>query len=245
MNRNFRTSLLLASAAVAVGLCTGTASAEDWNGFYAGVNLGLGVADQNWQHLVVPGFPDQNVSGSVLSGNHGGIQGGAQLGYNDRMGDMVLGFEASFDGSTYTTHSLCFGGYGDYHAHCGVRSNWNADFKARLGEIVGPGLLYLTAGGELRDLTASAHNVQEGSDPIAGSYKDSSKAVFGWVAGFGFEMPICEGMTGAIEYDYSSIDATAKFVPIDVSNPDIVNPFHVGVSQGTSVVSIRLNYQLD
>jgi outer membrane immunogenic protein len=245
MKMKLRTSLLLASAAIAVGLSTGAASAQDWNGFYAGVNVGIGDSDQSWDHLVVPGFPDQDVAGNVYSSNHGGFEGGGQLGFNSEMGPWVFGVEASFDGSSYTSHSICFGGYGDYHARCGTRSNWNADFKARLGQVVGPVLLYVTAGGELRDLSVSARDVQDGSDPIAGSYNNSSKAVFGWVAGFGFETPISDNVTAGLEYDYSSVDERAKLTPTAGSDTDIVEPFNVGVSQNTSTVTLRVNFQLD
>ena len=55
-----------------------------WTGFYVGVNAGFGF-NTNDEDVFVPGI------GFVGSNNDGGFVGGAQIGYNYQIGQLVIG----------------------------------------------------------------------------------------------------------------------------------------------------------
>jgi len=61
------------------------ASVYNWNGFYAGLNIGY-----EWGKVTNSGF------------NPGGVAGGGQLGYNWQIGQFVLGGETDIQASAAT-----------------------------------------------------------------------------------------------------------------------------------------------
>lgn len=233
-----------ALAALAVAGLPGQALAHDWTGFYAGANAGIGHVQVKWTNLVVPSEPGAGrPNQTIMTPTNDGFVGGAQIGYNQQMGAWVWGVEAAFDGSSLDGTGDCVGGYGDYHANCGTRNAWKADFTARIGGVVGPALLYIKAGGTLMDETTRADNVYN-DGYLAGSYQHDSSTKFGYLFGMGAEVAFTDCMSGAIEYDYSKVSFTANMVPEAGADPEYVIPFNVDVDLSQSVVMARLNFKV-
>jgi outer membrane immunogenic protein len=247
MTRKLASLLLVSAAAVAT---PSALSAQDWTGFYVGVNAGAGTSNLTWSNLVVPSTPDAGLPNAhgIINPSNSGFEGGAQAGYNEQMGPWVWGVEASFDGGDLGGSQACFGGYGDYHATCGSRTSWKLDFTGRVGGTVGPALLYVKGGVELADETTSAKNIAEGGGPNEGSFKSASNTPFGYVFGIGAEVAFTDDVSGAIEYDYSSVNYTAHMNPTAalISNAAFLAlPFTVKVAHQENIVTARLNFKCD
>ena len=235
-------ALMLSAAAVTA---PAVASAQDWTGFYYGLNVGGGSSSVRWHDLVVPSNTGQGLpGGTVFSATEGGFVGGIQLGYNQQMGPWVWGVEALFDGAGNSVSSDCFGGYGDYHATCGSRTNWILDFTGRVGGTVGPALLFVRGGGQLNGETAFAKNVSD-FGTFLGGYKSVHDTPFGYIFGVGAEVAFTDDVSGTIEYDYSSVDFTAHFAQGTGPEATNLHPFHVDVTHQASIVTARLNFKLD
>ena len=240
-------SLLAATVAiVALGTFGGATSAlaTDWTGWYAGLNVGVATSNTGWDNLVNPSLPGAGLPGQkVFSVTRSGFTGGGQVGYNDQMGIWVLGVEAGINATDEGSSVTCLGGYQDYHATCSTRSAWNGDIALRAGGTVGPALLYVKAGGAFGDLNSKALNVNDGGSTLGG-YMPSSSTPFGFLFGIGAELAFTDDVSGAIEYNYTSLSGTANMVPVSGSDTEIVLPFHVHVTQDASVVVAKLNFKL-
>src|SRR5262245_47477231 len=80
--------------------------AYDWTGFYAGVNLGYGTAnDRATQTQVSPLFGQ--VQGESFKTSPAGVLGGAQAGYNVQISKWLLGIEADLQGTGQQDASIC------------------------------------------------------------------------------------------------------------------------------------------
>src|SRR5262245_47229034 len=140
-----------------------TYAPPSWTGFYAGVNLGV-IADRSKESsflpVAVPGsFGDRycwagRIGASPFnctftnSQTAYGVLGGLQIGYNFQAGNVVIGAEADFDGSSARKTTLTpFSTFG--HARVateksGVEALGTA--RLRLGYAFDRALLYATGG---------------------------------------------------------------------------------------------------
>jgi len=237
-------ALLISAAAIAA---PAAASAQDWTGFYIGLNGGAGMNSVDWSKLVVPSSPSYGLPGEsgIITPSQGGLEGGAQVGFNQQMGMWVWGVEASFDGADLHGTSQCLGGGSDYHATCGSRTSWMFDFTGRIGGTVGPALLYLKAGGDLSGQTTHATDVlYYGSN--YGSFKPSHSTPLGYLLGVGAEVAFTDDVSGALEYDYTSTEFTAHMIPSPaLALTDAGLPFQVHVLHTANMVTARLNFKID
>jgi outer membrane immunogenic protein len=141
-------SAVLAPAASAADLGPGPRRANtdltpqeapfSWTGFYAGVHLGYGWSDIDWQET--PAF----------DGSHsadGGVFGG-QIGYNLQVGRIVYGVEADISATSIDGGNFC----------CGHTVNWLASTRGRLGYtgFDNRTLFYATAGAAWADIDYSS-----------------------------------------------------------------------------------------
>src|SRR5262245_59125242 len=97
-----RSSILGASIALASALWASTAFADgysrtgstyaappilNWTGFYVGAHLGGAWSDVEWANVTW--------TGERVSNDSSGFFGGAQMGYNQQFGNIVLGVETT------------------------------------------------------------------------------------------------------------------------------------------------------
>lgn len=241
--RNFKSILVAASAAVVASAAS--ASAQDWNGIYLGVNFGGGLISEDWHDIVVPSDPGAGVPGTANSASDQGFLGGAQLGYNAQMGPWVWGAEVSFDGAAINASTQCRGGFGDVTAVCGVRNNWAGDVTGRVGAVVGPALLYAKAGGAFGDVVVSAKNLND-FGTFEGNFKSDTDTRFGWTIGFGAELAVTDDTSIALEYDYRDYGSSKANMVASEAVPSFAEePFSVKVSERLSVITARVNFKID
>ena len=144
-------------------------SASLWNGAYAGLYGGL-----NWSKVGVMGAPD-------IGPDHG-MEGGAYIGFNQALGDNIVGGVEIQGG---------YGGLSDSFGGISAKQDWEASLRGRMGYAVEQNLIYGLAG-----VSASRLNLKDatGSD---------ANWLTGWTVGAGVERQLTDMITGRVEYDYS------------------------------------------
>jgi outer membrane immunogenic protein len=175
--------------------------AYNWSGFYIGLNAGYGFADSTW---TAPGF----TSGSF---SVDGAMGGATLGGNYQIGQLVLGVEGDYDWQNIRG----FANNAGTCISCDTASNWLATVRGRVGYAFDRIMVYGTAGGAFTDIKASL-----------GPLTWASSTEVGWTAGGGIEGAITDNLTAKIEYLYADFG--------NMSCP-------AGSCGGTATVSLKEN----
>jgi outer membrane immunogenic protein len=110
------------------------ASVYNWNGFYAGLNIGY-----EWGKVTNSGF------------NPSGVAGGGQLGYNWQIGQFVLGGETDIQASAAD----------DTFAPYKFSNPWFGTLRGRAGFAINNILLFATAGLAYGELKAELGNLDE------------------------------------------------------------------------------------
>lgn len=201
-------TLLLATAACA--LVAGSAAAADWNGFYAGANLGY--AGDEFNYPLGAHFGSTTVNGQAdltSSGFIGGLQGG----YNWRLDDRwVLGVEADINASDVTGELGVSGGVtggatASLSASVGSEIDNFSTLRVRLGYRHNDNLLpYVTAGAAFGDVsTGYAINVSSGGSSVFSASGSKSSDQSGWTAGVGVEYRVGDKFSMKTEYLYADL----------------------------------------
>lgn len=169
-----------------------------WSGPYAGVFLGYG-------------FSGESDIGGTNNVETDGFLGGAFVGYNYQMDNIVIGAEGD----------IGYSGVEGDNAGVNVKSGFEGSLRARLGYAVSPDiLLYGTAGGAGKRI--------EVSDGV----NEDSNTALGWTAGVGTDVKLTESVFGRVEYrytDYGSDDFTLGATTSEVSSKDHRIQFGVGM----------------
>ena len=174
--------------------------AHNWTGFYAGLNAGAGLSQ------VQSTTPD---AGGVFIGAvdiaNSSLTGGVQAGYNWRFNrNWVAGIEG--DVNRLEIERTLFGP--DAQLGFGVKTDWYATLRGRLGHSTGPALLYVTGGAAFVNVTNDFNN-----NGVDDGFVSRSKAATGWTVGGGIEAVLSRNWTAKTEYLY-----------IDAGNQDVFNP---------------------
>lgn len=193
------------------------AAAQQWNGFYAGVNAG-GLFGNTTTTDYGPAGPGS------LSGSGGGFVGGVQGGYNYMFGPVLLGAEIDFQGSTYAAGLNGGGPFGP--ANATEYTPWFSTFRARGGYAFGSIMPYLTGGAVWGQRTLS------GGGPGMPAFSASS-TYWTWTVGGGVETRLAERWSAKVEYLYMGTPSVS------------LSPAGVGVSSETSsgnLIRVGLNF---
>lgn len=183
--------------------------------------LTTGAAD-----AFAPGFCNGKATGNALtncSGDKGDIEYGVRLGYDARMGDLVIG--GLIEGSKpeavdyASAYSITPAGY-----HFSRELDWAASARARVGYTPGGGaLFYVTGGGSYAKMnhSFSTTNGANSFTPV-----NDDKMVWGWQAGGGGEVMLASNLSLGIEYLYSRYNDKKAYVAIGQGTADpLTNPF--------------------
>jgi outer membrane immunogenic protein len=233
--------LLLAGAAVAA-LSSGAQAADlgvprtpiaaaviapvfSWTGFYAGLNVGLGIANTNLAALApVPGYP----------GSGSGLVAGAQIGYNYQINNFVIGAEADIGYFGVSRRQTILG------IDTSWRTTWDASIRGRAGVAVDRALFYVTGGVAFADFSLR----QVGGVGVVIDARASQTRV-GWTVGAGIEYAVTQNWTVRGEYLYANY-GSKSLVANGIATPPISLQEHkirVGVnylfSTGPSAIVAR------
>jgi outer membrane immunogenic protein len=205
-----RSIFVAAAAAGAVLASAAPGFAADWNGAYAGLNLGVAFGDSNVSTQVGSNsyFAASSISSiaatspALLKPN--GVTGGGQIGFNYQMGRWVAGLEGDFDAldlsqsaSTGAIPYPCCSS-STYTIVQKVHANWVATVRPRIGWTTNDWMIYATGGAAFTDLKASA-SFSDTFGPVSEA-SSRSETKTGWTAGAGLEWAV--GPHASLRFEY-------------------------------------------
>jgi outer membrane immunogenic protein len=168
-----------------------------WAGPYAGVNLGYGFSGRVKE-------PGNSISTD-------GFLGGAFVGYNYQMDNLVLGAEGD----------IGYNGIKGDNAGTKAKAGLEGSLRARLGYAISPDiLLYGTAGGAAQSLKVTEGGLSD------------RNTMLGWTAGAGSDIKFTDNVFGRVEYrytDYGKESFTTGGGTRDVDSRDHRITFGVGM----------------
>lgn len=241
-----------------------------WTGFYVGGNVGgaWGRSDFSTNPNCPPEPVDAvfcNLAPSLLANglavaaagagrlNPNGFTGGVQAGHNWQAGAVVGGAEADFN-FVNLKKSLATAGVfpvpflGNRFALTeGVRTNWLATVRARMGVAIVPNvLLYATGGLAIIDSKFSSAYVDNAVDSVnpGGMGSASMSGVrTGWTAGGGLEWMLAGDWTLKAEYLYLAFAPKSFAVPL-TNSPAFRQTMFVDADFSAHVARVGFNYKL-
>lgn len=195
-------SLLAVSAIAGAASAQSAASAYNWTGIYAGVNVGgaWGSTCSNWTPTL-PGVSAVFTGGDCP--NNTSFIGGGQLGYQFQSDAWVIGLEGDIGGATAHSHDRARMTVGAPGIPAGTYI-FNGDstpssietIRPRIGYAAGDALFYVTGGGAFAGGTSAA-SVRfipaGGSTPTAFFGGSNSGTRVGWTVGGGLEYHVGGG----------------------------------------------------
>jgi outer membrane immunogenic protein len=207
------------------------AAVYDWTGFYIGVNAGVGIGRDRFQH-------DWLNSGSPYSfyaSPQGGF-GGGQIGYNWQtgsvLGPIVFGVEADIQGGDLSDDHTRFVN-GPITTSYSQKLDWFGTARGRVGIANGPVLSYVTAGYAFGNVKTNATQV---IGPLASSFS-TDRTQSGWVFGSGVEASLGGNWTGKIEYLYLNLGNKT-----DISTLLATAPINTEIRE--NIFRVGLNYRI-
>lgn len=204
MSRPFlRGAVAAALTACATLLCCSPAGAQavyNWTGFYAGIHGGGAWSKTQGVDDPASPFPQ------TTSQNLRGAFGGAQFGYQQQFGAIVLGNEVSASYGRIAGSGDCFPGSGDFVGFgetldCKSKQDWTFQWLNRIGYAVGDGrFLPFVSGG----LVLSRFGMTK-RDNDFGFVETWSRRQFIFGAGFGggFQYALGNGYFFGVDYFYT------------------------------------------
>jgi outer membrane immunogenic protein len=240
-------TMLFASSASAADLLKAPAPmplmVSSWTGWYIGATAGYGWSNQGIDEHVTSTFCNTALGGCApnqfsnalaaaipphLSTNPKGFIGGGEFGYNQQLGQFVLGVEADFSGADIKGSDVRAGaavpaGFPGNVVAAAAAADQKLDFfatlRGRLGFLVTPTVLaYGTAGfafGHVSVNTALAEAV--GGPCFCGApaavAASSSAYLPGWTAGGGLEWMITPQWSLKGEYLYYDLGTLSTTLP--------------------------------
>lgn len=194
-----------------------------WSGFYIGSNIGYG-----WGRSAITENSSPSL-GLTDALNSSGAFGGLQTGYNFRFGLQLIGIEGNFDWSGAKT-SGCFT---PGPQTCSADPRWVAAITGRVGQILGPALLYLKGGAAWAHTSYSDVQFPGTSDPVL----PAETTRFGWTAGAGFEYMFLSNWSAKIEYNYYGFPAKSVWFQDEAENS-----YTKTIKQNMQMVTVGINY---
>lgn len=162
-----------------------------------------------WTGLTLGGQIGYAWSGNSLSGwgpgyafsgvNYvaGGVAGGAHVGYNFQLNQVVLGLEGDIDGTGVNKS------YGWGAAVYGSQIPVQGTIRGRLGYALDRALFYVTGGGAFASVTNSYQSFY--------GYNSQAKSLAGWTIGGGLEYAVNSNWSIRAEYRYADFGSTTDY----------------------------------
>lgn len=190
----------------------GAGGPYNWNSVYFGGNVGYAAATAT---ETFSGGANGTASTNISTG-----LGGAQIGSNYQVGNVVFGFEADFDGVMGTKSMLAPG-----TASGNVQIPWLATLRGRLGYAFDRYLVYATAGGAAGEFRTNINLTN-------GDSTETTNTHSAWTAGGGVEVGVTDNVSARLEYLY---------VQSGTFNVGVVDNVTVGARVQENLVRAGLN----
>jgi outer membrane immunogenic protein len=207
------------------------AAVYDWTGFYIGVNAGVGIGRDRFQHDWLGGPSPY----SFYVSPQGGF-GGGQVGYNwqtgSALGPIVFGVEADIQGAGLSDDRTTFN-EGGIVRNYGQKLDWFGTARGRIGIANGPVLSYVTAGYAVGNVKTDANASFFG----ATNTFSTSRTQSGWVVGSGVEAALGGNWTGKIEYLYLNLGNKT-----DIATLGLAAPLNTEIRE--NIFRVGLNYRI-
>ena len=193
-----------------------------WTGFYVGAHLGGAWSDVESANVTLT-FERVTNDGS-------GFFGGAQMGYNQQFGNIVVGVEATLSGGSLSDN---------FHSAVDPAQFYATDISTivtvtgRLGLAVDQWMLYAKGGWAGASVDVSGRNTNT-LDRF--SFDDWRS---GWTVGTGFEYKIARNISLGVEYSFIDLGSENFTGVTRLSVPVSIRDNEVQIQS----VTARLNYQ--
>ncbi|MGQ4272924.1 outer membrane protein [Terrihabitans sp. B22-R8] len=196
-------------------------AAHDWTGFYIGANVGYGDGDINTTDNSVTttgplvGIPGGSLpAGTTFLGADSGdsvdgVIGGAQIGYNQQFGSLVLGIEGTIQGADLETSGSFLGSAEGPFYETEASLDFYGTVVGRVGYAFDRIFVYANGGLAIGRGTADL-SITGGTDvaPIGPTFSDSQEETFfGYAVGAGVEVAIADRWSVKAEYQYIDFGA--------------------------------------
>jgi outer membrane immunogenic protein len=208
------------------------AAVYDWTGFYIGVNAGVGLGRDRFQHDWL-GVGSVN---SFYASPQGGF-GGGQVGYNWQTGSVfgpiVFGVEADIQAADLSDHRTTFS-EGGVLRNYSQKLDWFGTARGRIGIANGPVLSYVTAGFAYANVKTNASASFGG---LTNTFSNERTAG-GWVVGSGVEAALGGNWTGKIEYLYLNLGNRSDLATLGATTP-------IQTELRENIFRVGLNYRIN
>ncbi|MBB6307321.1 outer membrane protein [Xanthobacter tagetidis] len=196
-----------------------------WTGFYLGAYAGSAVVDTWWGKGDGVLTPRSDQILPVLGSATAAVVGG-QIGYNQQVGQMVLGIEA--DLGTGSLHGTARCGF-DWTSACTSDTDLIGTLAARAGIAFGSVLLYGKAG------LALAHTAFSASGKSYQGEISASQTATGWTAGGGVELALTPSVSVKAEYAFLDFGSTTPTLA------DATGRSNLDITQSAQLVKLGVN----
>ena len=203
-----------------------------WTGFYLGGNLGAG-----WNH---GNISDSSGLFAWGANNSTTFVGGAQVGGNYQINNIVLGLEGDFDWFANSNNS---GGGTAFPAAAGNivqgsnNGRWLTMLTGRVGLAADRLLVYMKGGGAW----VGSNNLTL-TGPGGGSVSiGNGNTNTGWVAGAGIEWAFAPNWTTKLEYDYVGLSNKSLTVTVPTIGGPVADTFSTN-NRNVQMVTVGVNY---
>jgi len=207
---------------------------HNWTGFYIGGHIGYGATSKEWDLVEQGGFP----AGIGLgSGTINGGLGGAQVGVNYQIGNVVVGAEGDFSWAEISGQTCNIQIPGT--VLCSTQVQAISTATARFG-ITQDRVLFYLKGGAAWVREKQEFQVQALLDPpLSGSTTENK---WGWTGGAGVEYAVSRNWSAKLEYNYLTFGEDRATIALNLPPPNTVV---VDIRQRMHLVKFGINYKFD
>jgi outer membrane immunogenic protein len=200
------------------------APAYDWSGAYVGLNGGYSWGDLDTRDVSATNtdptsfiLPPGTFGGPNLSQSFDGLIGGAQVGYNHQIGNIVFGIEADIQASDQDAEDTRLGSAAGPSNHTEAELDWFSTVRGRVGYAFDNILVYGTGGLAVGRAKVGAR--MESIPPLPAQSASASKheTLTGFTLGAGTEIGI--GHTGwSVKAEYLYVNFASERVHLDLDD---------------------------
>lgn len=204
--------------------------AYDWSGAYIGLNAGAAWNDTDINNNLVSKAAQADASIHDFTADQTAFTGGAMVGYNYQIDQLVLGAEADFNYLGFSQEDtrkfviVSEGRSNDITDRISFDANWFGTVRGRLGFAIDNLLLYGTGGLAYGHISLDHSFVGERPDQTIRLDGSADSVNWGWTLGAGAEYGFDRWSLG-VEYLYADL-GTADWetnTAITAHNRDVTN----------------------